>query len=357
VLILRPVAEGDLDALVGLAAQLDSVNLPSDREFLAERIEASLSSFAAAQGGAAAALRASEAAGERSRGDWRDGVYVFVLEDAERGACVGTSTLVAKHGRPGRPYFWLAVTREERRSAELGRRFVHTKLQLHSSENGPTEVGGLVLDPSYRNDPERCGKALSIVRFAFISMHPQLFEREVIAEMLPPLQESGVKTLWDAFGARFTGLSYREADQLSARSKQFIADLFPRDPVYTTLFPEDVQAMIGRTQADAAARILEKLGFRYLNQVDPFDGGPYYGAGRDAIASVRERRQLVLQGVAPEPVEPGWGPLALLSAEGRQGFRSTVVPLDDEDAPIVSKECREALGVSGGDRVNVTPLS
>ena len=48
--------------------------------------------------------------------------------------------------------------------------------------------------------------------------------------------------------------------------------------------------------------------------------------------------------------------LALVSAEGRMGFRATVVPLDPEDAPIVSKECREALGVSAGDRVSVTPL-
>jgi arginine N-succinyltransferase len=103
-------------------------------------------------------------------------------------------------------------------------------------------------------------------------------------------------------------------------------------------------------------RILEKLGFHYLSQVDPFDGGPYYGAARDAIASVRGRRQLVLQGAVPEGALPGRGPLALLSAEGNSGFRSTVVPLDDEDAPIVSKSCREVLGVSGGDRVTVTPL-
>jgi arginine N-succinyltransferase len=235
-------------------------------------------------------------------------------------------------------------------------RFVHTKLQLHSSEDGPTEVGGLILDPAYRRHPERCGKALSVVRFALISMHPRLFEREVTAEMLSPFEAPGKSLLWDAFGARFTGLSYREADRLSTRSKQFIADLFPRDPVYTTLFPPEVQAVIGTTQASAAVRILEKLGFRYLHQVDPFDGGPYYGAARDAIASVRERRVLVLPGAVPERVEPGSGPLALLSAEGRFGFRATVVPLDDEDAPSVSKECREALGVAGGDRVSVTPL-
>ena len=36
-LTLRPVAPHDLEALLALAAQLDSVNLPADREFLAER--------------------------------------------------------------------------------------------------------------------------------------------------------------------------------------------------------------------------------------------------------------------------------------------------------------------------------
>jgi len=340
VLILRPVAADDLDCLVARADQLDSMNLPSDREFLALRIRTSLRSFA------------DELA------DWREGVYVFVVEDTEAGRCVGTSTILAKHGRPGLPYFWLAETTEERRSAELGKRFVHTKLQLRSTEDGPTEIGGLILDPAYRRHPQKCGKALSIVRFTFISMHPEHFEREVIAEMLSPFEAPGHNLLWDAFGARFTGLPYREADHLSSRTKQFIADLFPRDPVYATLFPKEVQDVIGRPNetARAALRILEEIGFHYLGQVDPFDGGPYYGAAREAIAPVRERRQLVLPGEVFERVVPDGAPLALLAAEGRHGFRATVVPLDGEGAPLVSQGCRDALGVSGGDRVHVTPL-
>ena len=138
----------------------------------------------------------------------------------------------------------------------------------------------------------------SIVRFAYISMHPNRFESFVIAEMLSSFEAPGTNLLWEAFGARFTGLSYREADRLSGRTKQFIADLFPRDPVYATLFPPEVQQVIGRPNdtARAALRILEKIGFHPLNQVDPFDGGPYYGAARDAIVSVRERRELVLPG-------------------------------------------------------------
>ena len=339
-LILRPVEERDVDAVVGLARQLESANLPSDRDFLERRVRASQRSF----GGQIE--------------DWRQGVYVFVLEDADAGRTVGTSTILGKHGLPGAPHFWLELSGEERRSVELDRRFLHQRLQLHSTEDGPTEIGGLILDPPYRHHPEKCGKALSIVRFAFISMYPELFERDVIAEMLSPFEASGENLLWNAFGARFTGLRYREADRLSSRTKQFIADLFPRDPVYLTLFPESVQEMIGKIneQSRAALAILEKVGFRDLNQVDPFDGGPYYGAARDAIVSVRERRQLVLPGLAPERVAPAEGTLALLSAEGELGFRATTVPLDERGAPLVSKACREALGVASGDRVSVTPL-
>jgi len=230
--------------------------------------------------------------------------------------------------------------------------------KLRSTEDGPTEIGGIVLDRAYRRHKARCGKALSIVRFAFMSMYPNRFEREVIAEMLSPFVEPGRNLLWDAFGARFTGLSYREADHLSSRSKQFIADLFPRDPVYATLFPEHVQAVIGQPNetAVAALRILEKIGFRRLNQVDPFDGGPYVGASREAIASVHERRQLVLPGLVREPPATDDGTLVLVAAQGRHGFRATMVPLDVDGAPYVSQPSRDALGVTAGDRVTVTPL-
>ena len=339
-LILRPVATSDLDALLGLAARLDSMNLPSDRAFLDERIAASEKAFAG------------------RIADWRSGVYVFVLEDTETNRCVGTSTVLAKHGTPGSPHYWLEVSTEERRSVELERRFLHRKLKLRSSEDGPTEIGGIILDPAYRGHPRKCGKALSIVRFAYISTHRDHFERDVIAEMLSPFAEPGRNLLWDAFGAHFTGLSFREADHLSARSKQFIADLFPRDPVYVTLFPKEVQEMIGQLNetARAALHILEKVGFHELNQVDPFDGGPYYGAACDAISSVNERRELVLPGLPPEQMPEQSGPLALLSAEAQRGFRATVVPLTQEGVPIVACPCREGLGVKSGDRVTVTPL-
>ena len=220
-LILRPVAESDLDAIVALAQQLDSMNLPSDRDFLA-RARAGLAALLRGQPGRLAQRRVRLRARGHARPDAR------------------SAPRRSSPSRAGRecPTSGCAVTSEERRSDELGKRFVHTKLQLMSTEDGPTEIGGLILDPDYRRHPERCGKALSIVRFAYISLHPDRFEREVIAEMLSPFEAPGKNLLWDAFGARFTGLPYREADHLSSRTKQFIADLFPRDPVYATLFPK-----------------------------------------------------------------------------------------------------------------------
>jgi arginine N-succinyltransferase len=343
-LILRPVAAEDLDDLLELASQLDSVNLPSDREFLAGRIARSQHSFAAAYG--------------RERGDWRRCEYVFVLEDLAARRCIGTSLILAKNGRPEAPYYWLEVSSEERFCPDLTKRFVHRKLRLRSTVDGPTEVGGLILDPAYRAHPQKCGKALSIVRFAFISAHAERFERQLIAEMLSPFDAQGRNRLWEAFGAKFTGLPYREADHMSARTKQFIADLFPEDPVYVTLFPEEVQKAIGEPaeSAKAAVRILEQIGFSPMNQVDPFDGGPYYGAARDAVVSVRERRELVLPGRPSASARGDGRTLALLSTEMGGAFRATVVPLGEHGAPVVSAECREVMRVKSGDRVSVTPL-
>ena len=178
----------------------------------------------------------------------------------------------------------MVVTSEERHSNELGKRFVHTKLQLQSTEDGPTEIGGLMLDPAYRRHKEMCGKALSTVRFAYMSFHPQRFEREVLAEMLSPFTETGGNLLWDAFGARFTGLPYRDADHLSGphqhhhRSSSRATRL--RD-VVSRARPIRRSAQQTRN-AKAALRILEDRLPLPSSGGSPRRRGPNVGAARDA---------------------------------------------------------------------------
>jgi arginine N-succinyltransferase len=180
----------------------------------------------------------------------------------------------------------------------------------------------------------------------------------VVADIVSAPVGKGEQTLWDVFGARFTGVSYREADHLSARDKSFIADLLPRDPVYTTFFPEAVRAQLGRPADEAipAVKILESLGFSTLNQIDPFDGGPYLGCARDAILSVRNHRKLVLPSALPAADAPATADRTLVSAERELGFRSTVASCDERGTPQLDATMRAALGVSAGDEILVTPL-
>ena len=60
--------------------------------------------------------------------------------------------------------------------------------------------------------------------------------------------------------------------------------------------PVGVQEQIGKVGPETvgAVRLLERVGLRFLNQIDPFDAGPYYGARIDDVALVREFRRVRL---------------------------------------------------------------
>ena len=152
---------------------------------------------------------------------------MFLLCDAQNGAALGTSMIVAQLGRRDAPYIYLDVIDEEKYSSALDRHFKHTVLRIGFSYDGPTEIGGLVVAPEYRRGTSGSGLLISYVRFLYIAMHRELFRDEILAELLPPLEPDGTSHLWEALGRRFTGMSYAEADLLSSENKEFIRDLFP----------------------------------------------------------------------------------------------------------------------------------
>ncbi|MGH9391635.1 MAG: arginine N-succinyltransferase, partial [Vicinamibacteria bacterium] len=260
--VIREARPGDLDAIERLAALLDTMNLPRDRGLLAGMLERSVLSF---RGGIS---------------DPAEAQFVFVLEDRHRTLPVGTSLVIAKHGTLASPHFLMEIRTEERHSDVPPRDFRHRVLRLAYTTDGPTEVGGLILHPDFRRAPEGLGKQLSFVRFNFIARHREWFQKEVLAELLSPLDEEGKNLFWEVYGRRFTGLTYREADRLSMLDKKFILSLFPQTDLYAALLPEEVQPLLGEVApgARAARHLLEKIGLRALDQIDPFDGGPYFGA-------------------------------------------------------------------------------
>jgi arginine N-succinyltransferase len=327
--------------LCELARHLDTVNLPNDPEALHELLSCSERSFA----------------GEIKNPRRRE--HVFVLLDRETDRIVGSSMVIAQLGRRDAPYIYFDVRHEEKYSATLDRHFVHTILSTRYSYDGPTEIGGLVVHPDYRMRAERLGTLISYVRFLFIAMRRSDMRSEVLAELLPPLEPDGTSHLWEAIGRRFTDLSYREADRLSKRNKEFIQGLFP-DHVYATLLSEPAQRMIGAVgaQTQGVEKLLRRIGFEYAERVDPFDGGPHFIAKTDEITLVRRSVELE----AEVDALAGSGSAAPVCLVARQGpappyFVALACGNPAGSRLKLSPKDAAALGAAPGDRLWALPLT
>jgi arginine N-succinyltransferase len=271
-IILREIQEKDLDALESFAQIPGFINLPNDKEMLKEKVQRSVASFA-----------------DKNVNKF-DGKYLFIAEDLETKRILGTSMIAGQHGTPESPHFYFEVGSEEKFSETINTGFIHGTLKLKYDTNGPSEIGGLVLDPHYRNSEERIGRQISFVRFLFVGLNRQKFKRKILAELLPPLNKKGQSPLWEAIGRRFTNMDYWEADQLCQKNKEFIFSLFPSGKIYTTFLPAEARNSIGKVgkETEPVLHMLKKIGFQYMNQVDPFDGGPHLWANVDDMLPLKK---------------------------------------------------------------------
>lgn len=276
---IRNIQESDLEDLFGLASQFTLLNLPADKKILARKIEISQLAFQ---------RQIAETSSE----------YLFVMEDLERKRVVGASQIIAKHGTPDLPHYYFKIEKKNMFSKALGVGFIHQVLKLKDDKDGPTEIGGLLIDKEYRGRPEKLGRQMSLVRFLFMGMFPELFQERILCELSPPLTSEGRSEFWEALGRRFTGMSYVEADQLSQQYKEFISTLFPHEDIYLCLLDSKARLMVGRVaeETSPARHFLEQIGFEYLNEVDPFDGGPHWGAKLKDISIIKKMKRYVFSG-------------------------------------------------------------
>ncbi len=337
--LLREVTAADLDGLHRVAAHLNSVNLPNDRAVLDGLITHSLDSFS----GLVLPL-------ERE--------YLFVLIDVEKQELIGTSMIHAQHGTRRAPHIFFDVLEDERYSETLDVHKSHRLLRIGYNYSGPTEIGGLVLMPAYRRHAVALGKWLSYVRFLYIALHRADFRDEVISELMPPLEADGTSIVWESIGRHFTGMSYQEADRLSQTNKEFIRALFPQEPIYLSLFPKEVQAVIGQVgpQTKGVEAMLRRIGFRYAERIDPFDGGPHFIARTDEISLVRQARRARVE-EANGGADEG-RPFGLVCVERPTAphfFATGSRYRTEGDAIFLPSEVRQLLGVKQGDMVGVVP--
>ena len=285
--------------------------------------------------------------------------FVFVLRDLERGRAVGTSTLVAQLGRRDAPYIYLDVIDEEKYSRVLDRHFRHKLLRIGFSYDGPTELAGLVVDPEYRRAPERLGLVISCVRFLYIAMHRPLFREELLAELLPPLEPDGTSHLWEAFGRRFTQLDYAEADLLSSEDKTFIRDLFPSGAVHASLFSPEAQNVIGKVghQTLGVEKMLRRVGFRYADRIDPFDGGPHFVAETGEVTLVKCSRRVRVRAVLDTP-EPDSSLLVGRDLDGPPYFHAVIATHSRASGGELElpRATLDQLGADPGDELFSMPL-
>lgn len=271
--ILRSVQHDDLKALFQLSQIMTFINLPPDEDLIRGKIESSIRSF------------------KNPSQDLSKNYYIFVLENSETKEILGVSMIHAQHGTEDEPHFYLTVGQEAKFSQTINTGFVHGTLKLGLDSNGPTEIGGLILNPEYRGHKDKLGKQLSFVRFLFMGIRPERFKSFVHSELMPPYDRNGNSPLWEALGRRFLNMNYHDADVLSRNNKEFILSLFPSENIYQTLLPIEAREAIGKVgkETEPVRRMLESVGFKYTYEVDPFDGGPHYRCPLKEIKPIKEK--------------------------------------------------------------------
>lgn len=335
-LVVRPAQPNDLDDLFELIqlSELGLSTLKISRPLLGERIDDS--------------VRAFDKPDARPAGQ----PYVFVMENVETGQLVGTAAIYSKVGG-FQPFYSYEIKTESKRSEKVGVAKEIPYLSLHITHDGPTEIGSLFLSPDYWGGGH--GRLLSLSRFLFMAEFPDRFEEETIAEMRGVVRPDGYSPLWHALGSHFFQIEYPRAETLTLESKKFIAELMPQHPIYIPLLPADAQACIGEVHEKTrpALRLLKQEGFRALNFVDIFDGGPTLQCETPGIRSVRDSRVATVEAIRDLDDGPDYlvavRQIEFRCARGRISGQST-------GKLVLDSRVARALGVSKGDPVRYVEM-
>ena len=102
----------------------------------------------------------------------------------------------------------------------------------------------------------------------------------------------------------------------------------------------------------AAQHLLESIGFEYLQEVDPFDGGPHYGCSTQDILPIKSAQKYRIS----ESKDATFSSQGLM-ARATGDFRATLVAYDVRGNEIIIPEKhRKALQVQNDDEVIMAPF-
>ena len=330
---IRAARDEDLQPLYEMAKLTGGgfTNLPPDRTALKAKLDRSHAAFGRTDDGIA------------------DELFVLVLENTATGDVRGTCQIFTQVGQKF-PFYSYRIGTLAQHSQELDRTFRADMLSLSTDLEGCSEVGGLFLHPGERAGG--LGMLLARSRYLFIAQHRARFADRILAELRGIIDEAGGSPFWDGLAGRFFGMNFQDADQFNAvRGHQFIADLFPKHPIYIAMLSETARAAIGlpHPSGRAAMRMLENEGFAFENYIDIFDGGPTMTARTDQVRTIREATTASVVGLDADRGE------AMLVATGRLAdFCCAYGKVRAEgDQVVVESACASALDLSIGDTVGL----
>ncbi|MBL4699150.1 MAG: arginine N-succinyltransferase [Phycisphaerales bacterium] len=358
--VVRRAMMSDLPTLHKMSKMVHFINLPPDQEIIANKIRNSRKSFMRAGGNAKSVHKPKGPSGKGgiSEKTAMADIFMFVIEEMNSEACIGTSQLVSQMGGPGHPNVCFKLETREKYANDLKFGTKHTVARVHLDESGPTELGGLIMQPSFRGHELKLGRFIGLIRFHFIGLHRKMFRPTILAELMAPITSNGESLVWDSLGRRFIPLSYDEADRFCQYSREFMTELLPEGDIHLSLLPPAARAQIGEVGPDTipARRMLENLGFEYHNFVDPFDGGPYITAKTDEIELVNNTFHATLGSSINHKLTDQVGIVSVLSSDGDFRAVQTAFQVDRSGKLRLTSDAMMALHADAGVEAGCTPM-
>ena len=277
--VIEPVKHSDIDDLMELAIAMAPgiTTFPPNKEALQTKIINSVDSFT---------RTTDDHATPRN--------FLLVLRDLEADKVIGTAGVFSHIGHDAPFYSYKRVIETSTSHIETDDAVEtvsseNASLHLTHDMNGGTEVGTLLLLPEYAG--KGLGKYLAKCRYLLIKTFMSLFREPIFAELRGWTEEGDVSPFWNAIGRKFMdNMEFAKADYLSAvTDKQFIADLFPKHPIYEALLPAEARNCINKAniKGQAALNMLYKEGFQDEGYVDIFDAGATVTAKFDQLETIK----------------------------------------------------------------------
>lgn len=341
--VIRPIAEGDLGALIDMAREsgVGFTSLPDDPGLMEQKLQRAVASF---------------------RGDLpaEESHYLFMLQETADSPPAGLCGIEARIGQEDVWYnYRLGTVIQASKTLGVYRRT--PTLFLSNDLTGATELGSLFLRKPARR--RRNGALLSRCRMLFLAAFPELFSQRVVAEMRGYSDERAISPFWEGLGRRFFNIDFSDADRLTGSGdKVFIAELMPKFPIYVPMLPDAAQQVIGMVHPDTepALALLRAEGFRRNGYVDIFDAGPTIECELDRIGGVRRSQTLEVGPVSGQEREseaeapPRW----LISNDRLADFRAIGAADLQRSGARLTLTARQAdsLLVASGDTVRVMSM-